>query len=196
MKEENEWVPFKENFIFLTLFLHVFIGFFVSFMPEENVVKWLIINMGMAILAAALNYIIWIFQKHNSKRYFSLHSFVMLIVLVYYAMSPVFKALYPTPFFWLILVVTIGFFSFLLVKRDSITKALVNPREMRYKKFLYIFILLLLIVGGLMWAYILAFETGPFIGVALVFYFIGLLFMLVLPAFLTTPDRAKQLEKM
>ena len=182
MKEENEWVPFKENFIFLTLFLHVFIGFFVSFMPEENVVKWLIINMGMAILAAALNYIIWIFQKHNSKRYFSLHSFVMLIVLVYYAMSPVFKALYPTPFFWLILVVTIGFFSFLLVKRDSITKALVNPREMRYKKFLYIFILLLLIVGGLMWA--------------LVFYFIGLLFMLVLPAFLTTPDRAKQLEKM
>lgn len=196
MKEENEWVTFKENYIFLTLFLHVVIGFFVSFMPEENVVKWLTINGSIAILAALLNYMIWIFQKHNSKRYFSLHSFVMLIVLTYYTMSPVFKALYPTPYFWLMLVVTIGFFGFLLVKRDKITKALVNPREMRYKKFLFIFVVLLLVIGGLLWAYINAFETGPFIGVALVCYFIGLLFMLVLPAFLTTPDRAKQLEKL
>ncbi len=196
MKEENGWVPFKENFIFLTLFLHVFIGFFVSFMPEEDVVKWLMINMSVAILAAALNSIIWIYQKHNSKRYFSLHSFVMLIGLTYYAMSPVFKALYPTLFFWLILAVTIGFFCFLLMKRDSITRALVNPREMRYKGFLFIFISILLVIGALLWAYIIAFETGPFIGVALVLYFIGLLFMLVLPAFLTTPDRAEQLEKM
>lgn len=196
MKKEKEWVPFKENFIFFTLFLHIVIGFFASFMPEEDVVKWLIINMGMAILAAVLNYIIWIFQKHDSKRYFSLHCFVMVIVLIFYTMSPILKALYPTIYFWAILVITIGFFIFLLGKRDDITKALVNPRETRFKMFLYIFIGILLIIGGLLWAYIIAFETGPFMGVALVCYCIGMLFMLVLPAFLTTPERAKQLEKM
>ncbi|KGR76451.1 hypothetical protein [Ureibacillus sinduriensis] len=196
MKEENEWVAFKENFIFLTLFLHVVIGFFSSFMPEENVIKWLIINMSIAILAAVMNYIIWIYQKHDSKRYFSLHSFVMVIVLIVYLMSPIFKGLYPTLFFWVILIITIGFFIFLLGRRDAITKALVNPREMRFKMFLYIFIGILLIIGGLLWAYMLAFETGPFMGVALALYFIGLLLMLVLPAFLTTPERAKQLEEM
>lgn len=196
MKEENEWVAFKDNFVFLTLFVHVVIGFLVSFMPEENVVQWLIINMGIAILAAVLNYITWIFQKHDSKRYFSLHSFVMVSVLIFYSMSPVFKALYPTIFFWLILVITIGFLLFLLGKRESITKALVNPKEMRFKMFLYIFMGILLIIGGLLWAYIIAFDTGPFMGVALIFFCIGMLFMLILPAFLTTPERAKQLEEM
>ena len=147
MKAEKEWVPFKENYIFITLFVHVVIGFLVSFMPEENVVKWLIINLSIAILSAILSYIIWIFQKHNSKRYFSLHSFVMLMVIVYYAMSPAFKALYPTIFFWLLLIVTIGLISFLLFKQDAITRALVNPREMWFKNLLFIYIGIILFIG-------------------------------------------------
>ncbi|RTQ94048.1 hypothetical protein [Lysinibacillus telephonicus] len=195
MKAEKEWVPFKENYIFITLFVHVVIGFLVSFMPEENVVKWLIINLSIAILSAILSYIIWIFQKHNSKRYFSLHSFVMLMVIVYYAMSPAFKALYPTIFFWLLLIVTIGLISFLLFKQDAITRALVNPREMWFKNLLFIYIGIILFIGGIMWAYIIAFDAGPFIGVAIIFYFIGLLMMMIAPAMLSTPERVKQLEQ-
>lgn len=154
------------------------------------------INLGMALLAAILNYIIWIFHKLDSKRYFSLHCFVMCVVLIYYAMSPLFKVLHPSVYFWLLLVFTIGFFIILLIKQDRITKALVNPLEIRFKLFLNIFLIILIFVGGLMGAYISAFEASPFLAVGILFYLIGIMIMLVVPAFLTTPERAKKLEKM
>lgn len=195
MKEEKESVTFKENYIFLILFVHVVIGFVSSFMPEENGVAWLIINMGIAILLAILNFIFWIFHKEDSKRYFSLLSFAMMMGIVYYAMSPAFKILYPSFFFWLLLMVTIGIICFLLIKRDAVTKAFVNPQESWFKNLVYLYFGTILFIGGIMWTYMRMNDTGMTIGVATIFYFIGLMIMMVAPAMLTTEERVKQLEQ-
>ncbi|RHW39908.1 hypothetical protein D1B33_03410 [Lysinibacillus yapensis] len=195
MKEEIESVTFKENYIFITLFVHVVIGSIVSLMPEENVLEWFMINMGIAIVLAILNLILWIFHKHDSKRYFSLHSFVMIMGGVYYAMSPAFKALYPTVFFWILLAITIGLTCVLFLKREFITRALVNPRESWFKGLLFYYMATVLIIGAVMWAYILAFDGGSFFVVAIIFYFIGLFLLMVAPALLATREQIKELKQ-
>lgn len=195
IKATTERVTFKENYVFITLFSHLFLGFLVSFMPEENVVIWLIINCSIAILAAVLNFIIWTFQKHDSKRYFSLHSFVMLMVIVYYFMSPIFKTLFPTIYFWLLLVATIGPLTFLLFKRDVVLRELLFPKQTWFKDFLLLAFFFVCIIAVLLRAYILAFETGSFMVVASTSYFIALFIMLIAPGLLSTEERVEQLKQ-
>lgn len=195
IKATTERVTFKENYVFITLFSHLFLGFLVSFMPEENVVIWLIINCSIAILAAVLNFIIWTFQKHDSKRYFSLHSFVMLMVIVYYFMSPIFKTLFPTIYFWLLLVATIGPLTFLLFKRDVVLRELLFPKQTWFKDFLLLAFFFVCIIAVLLRAYILAFETGSFMVVASISYFIALFIMLIAPGLLSTEERVEQLKQ-
>ncbi len=73
-KLEKIAVPFSNNRIFITFTLFLMIGLPASFIPEEKYLKWILINFIIAVLLTVVNYMIWTKQKHDSKRYFSLHS--------------------------------------------------------------------------------------------------------------------------
>ncbi|MEO4054209.1 hypothetical protein [Solibacillus sp. CAU 1738] len=195
MKNSNEHVSFAKNRVFLTLFLHLVLGFGISFMPEENIAFWLKINISLAILLAITNYIIWIYHKENSKRYFSLHSFVIFIGIIFYLMSPVFKGLYPTIYFWLLLILTLGLAVFLLIKYKVVTKVIVNPQHYLFSSLLMLYVGILLLVGGVIWAYMLAVEPKSWIPVGIILYFIALFFVMIAPAMLATPEQVEKLEK-
>ncbi|MEO4054207.1 hypothetical protein [Solibacillus sp. CAU 1738] len=195
MKNSNEHVSFAKNRVFLTLFLHLMLGFISSFMPEENIRFWLKVNIGLAILLAVMNYIIWLYHKRNSKRYFSLHSFVMFIGIIVFAMSPIFKGLYPTLYFWLLLFLTVGLAFFLLIKYKVVTKVIVNPQHHLFSSLLMLYVGILLLVGGVFWMYMLTVQTSSWVPVGIIFYFCALFFILIAPVMLATPEQVKEFKK-
>ncbi|MDN4492243.1 hypothetical protein [Ureibacillus aquaedulcis] len=194
-KKDSHFVEFKNNRVFITLFLHVVIGLLCSFIPEENAGLWVGINIALATVFALVNYTIWLFHKNNSKRYFSLHTFVMLLGIAFYMMSPAFRALYPSIFFWLLLLVTLVLVGFLIIKYDAVTNAFVNPGDSWFVKILGMYGGIIFIAGGVLWAYMNATETGPFAPVAIILFFIGIFLLMIAPIMLATPERVKELEK-
>ncbi|RUL54225.1 hypothetical protein [Lysinibacillus antri] len=195
MRAAQQSVPFTKNRVLLTLFLHLLMGIPFSLLPEVNVRFWFAFNVVLAIILAFINYIIWLFYKDESKRYFSLHSFVMMMGIAYYAMSPAFRSLYPTAFFWLLLMVTVGLVAFLIIRYDSVTIAIVNPQHILFKKLIMVYSFTFIMVGALLWVYIVVSKTGPFVAGASILYFGGLFFIMISPAMLATPERVKEILK-
>ncbi|QCR31545.1 hypothetical protein [Lysinibacillus sp. SGAir0095] len=195
MKKDANIVRFENNRIIITFFVHVMIGGLCSFAPDGNIWLWLGINLALALVFALVNYMIWNVHKNNSKRYFSLHTFVMLLGIAYYMMTPAFRGLYPSIFFWLLLFITIVLIGFLIIKYDAVTNAFVNPGDSWFIKIVVIYGSIVFISGGLLWAYMNATETGPFAPVAIILFFIGIFLVMIAPIMLATPERVKELEK-
>ena len=198
MQEETKSVPFKENYILPPLILFLFFGTMVSLFPYENVVKWIIFNCCLAILATFVNYIIWIFHKHDSKRYYSLNSFVMLITLTYYLMSPILKILYPSVYFWILLAGTLGFTIVLFINQKNVARGILNPRELWFKKILLIYLVIFSCVFILLCIFysLFASDSQGIMAASIILFLVGFLFLSLSPVFLTTPEMAKKFENM
>lgn len=195
MNTKQESVPFSKSRVFITLILHLIMGVPSSLIPEVNIGLWLKVNIGLAIGLGLVNAIIWVLHKHDSKRYFSLHSFVMLWGIGFYLMAPIYKFLYPSIFFWLLLIATLVFMAFLLFKSEMVAMVFLNPQNSRFKNVMLVYSVMILTVGGLIWAYILATESAPLIPVAIILFLLGLFLIMFSPALLTTPERARELEQ-
>ena len=198
MNTESKPVPFKENFMFVFLFMFLFFGCMVSLIPYEHVGRWIISNCCIAILATFVNYIIWISHKHDSKRYNSLTSFVMLVVLTYYLMSPAFKFLYPSLYFWVLLVGTLGFTVVLFINRMNVARGILNPRELWFKKILLIYLVIFLCVFFILTIYasLIDSDSQGMMAGSIILFLAGFLFLSLSPVFLTKPEMAKKLESM
>ncbi len=198
MQEKTKPVSFKENYILPPLILFLFFGTMTSIVPYENVSKWIIFNCFLAILATFVNYIIWIFHKHDSKRYYSLNSFVMLIVLTYYLMSPVFKILFPSGYFWTLLASILGFTIVLFINRMNVARGLLNPRELWFKKILLIYLVIFSGVFILLCIYasLIASDSQGIMAAAIILFLAGFLYLSLSPVFLTPPEMAKKFENM
>ena len=193
-KHEKVHVPFANNRLFVTLTLLLIIGIPMSFLPEETYVKWLIINIAVAIILTFINYLLWKKYQDDSKRYFSLHSLVMMLGMAFFAMSPVFKGLFPSIYFWLLLIGLGIFMAFLFSKSESIAEGFLNPRLKGFKIMIYTYVGIVFFAGSIIWAYMLATEAAPWVTVAILTFFIGLFFIMVSPAMLITPERAIELR--
>jgi len=195
MELMNHDVPFGKSRIFKTLFLHLIVGVPSSFFPgEEHLQFWLTLNIGTALLFAVINYILWNRHKGDSKRYFSLHSLVMMMGLAFYMMAPAFKGLYPTLFFWVLLIVTLLFVLYMFSKSDSIGKSLIDPQQTGFKTVMMLYAIMILVVGGALWGFMLASDAAPMMGLAIILFLIGLFFIMISPAMLVKPMRAREFE--
>lgn len=186
-------VPFSTNRIFITFALFLLVGLPSSFIPEKTYLQWSLINLIIAVLLTAVNYLIWTKQKHNSKRYFSLHSFVMMLGLSFYSTSPIFRLIFPTIYFWILLCGVILYTVFLLSKYDAIAGGILNPRKKGFKLVVSIFFSIVFITGSSIWGFMLATDAAPVNEVAIILFFIGLFLLMLAPAMLVTPERAEEL---
>lgn len=188
-------VSFKNNRIFITFTLFLLLGLPSSFIPEETYPKWVLINFIIAVFLTVLNYIIWTKQKHDSKRYFSLHSFVMMLGLAFYATSPILRLIYPTMYFWILLSGLILYTVFLLSKYEAIAGGLLNPRKKGFKILVFSFFSIVFVAGSSLWGYMLASDAAPLNEVAIIMFLLGLFLLMVAPSMLVTPKRAKELTR-
>ena len=195
MKEETKAVPFKENFIILTLFVFLFLGLLGCALLQENFLNWLVLNCSVAILATFVNYIIWIFLRHDRKRYFSLYSFVLIIVLAYYLMLPAFVSLYPLTYFWFLLVITVGIGILLIVNRVSIARAIHYRQPGGWFMKIFIIFLVVCICLGLLSPHPRG-KEGSMPALRALYYIIGLGLLSSSPAFFISREKAKGLENL
>jgi len=186
-------VSFENNRIFITFTLFLLLGLPSSFIPEETYPKWLMINFIIAVFLTVVNYIIWTKQKHDSKRYFSLHSFVMMLGLAFYATSPILRLIYPSMYFWILLGGLILYTVFLLSKYEAIAGGLLNPRKKGFKILVFSFFSIVFVAGSSIWGYMLASDAAPVNEVAIIMFFLGLFLLMVAPSMLVTPKRAEEL---
>jgi len=113
-------------------------------------------------------------------------------------MLPIFKILFPSKYFWILLSVTLGYTIFLLLNRFKISKGILNPREIWFKKLLLLYLVVFscVVIGLFVYVNILNLYSGEMMAVAIFLYFVGFLFLSLSPVFLTTPEMAKKLEEM
>lgn len=186
-------VPFAQNRLFLTFMLFLIIGLPSSLLPEENYEVWLLINLMLAVLLTVINYFIWMRQKHDSKRYFSLHSLVMLAGLAFYVITPLFRVIYPSISFWILLAGVLVYVFFIFSKYDAIGGAIINPRKKGVKLVISAFFSILLLAGSSVWAFMLGSDAAPVNGLAAFFFLMGIFFLTLAPAMLVTPEHAEEL---
>ena len=187
-------VPFANNRLFITFTLFLIIGLPASFFPEETYIRWLIINFAVAVILTFINYLLWKKHQDDSKRYFSLPSLVMMLGMAFFAMSPVFKGLFPSIYFWLLLIGLGIFMVFLFSKSEAIAEGFLNSKLKGFKIMIYTYFGIVFFAGSVLWGYMLTTEAAPWITVAILTFFIGLFFVMVSPAMLITPERAIELR--
>ncbi|MFC4356254.1 hypothetical protein ACFO0S_14430 [Chryseomicrobium palamuruense] len=154
-KHEKVFVPFSNNRLFITFTLFLILGLPASFIPEETYGRWLMINTAVAVVLTVVNYILWRKHKEDSKRYFSLHSFVMLLGLAFFTMAPIFKGLFPSVFFWMLLIGLTLFILFLFSKSENIAQSLLNPRLKGFSLIMYSYLGVVFFAGSVLLAYML-----------------------------------------
>ena len=177
--------------IFSIIFSYLFFGLVSSAFSEENVLYWLIINYIIAIIAAFVNYIIWIFHRHN-KRYISLQYFVVVIVLIYYFMLPAFVSLYPSKYFWFLLAITVGITVLLFVNRVMAVRAILYPQKGVVIIFI-IFIVVFICLGIMSPS---RHREGSVSASIALYYLVGLGLLSISPAILISREKAKELENL
>ncbi len=93
-------VSFKESQIIRITLLLLGMGFLASVVPTISLPLFLF-NALLALIAGALFYYFWKTTKHQSKRYFSLLSYVMINVLAIYFTIPLLRMYFLTMTFWI-----------------------------------------------------------------------------------------------
>lgn len=187
-------VPFKESRIISTTFLLVLMGFLFSFVPDEN---WslLAVNMGLAGLCGILFLVFWLKTRHESKRYFSLVSYVMIIALSIYFGIPFFRVFAGQLISWLGMILIIIMILLPFLHRESIATGVVNPSKNPIGKYFFTVTALIIGFGVTFFATINFSENPDAIALSTFSFIIALLFLFIAPIMLIKPSRVKELEK-
>ncbi|MGM0867771.1 MAG: hypothetical protein ACQEWF_24370 [Bacillota bacterium] len=187
-------VTFKESRIIQTTFLLLLMGFLCSFVPEEN---WALLglNIGIAVICGFIFVLLWRFNRHHSKRYFSLLSYFMLVGLSIYFAIPLFRVFAGTFIFWLALIliavmaVVPYFFS------ENIATGVQNPTKTALGR-VYMTTIPLIVVFGTILFFNANLSADPNALTISIFLFSGAIFFLfIAPILLITPERMKELDK-
>lgn len=193
-KHQKIHVPFANNRLFITFTLFLIIGLPVSFIPEETYGRWLIINVVVAVILTGINYVLWKRHQDDSKRYFSLHSLVMLLGLAFFCMAPLFKGLFPSIYFWLLLSGVIVFMAYVFSKSETIAEGILNSKLKGFSIMMYSYLGFVFFSAVLLLVYMYLVEARHWIPTAIVTFFIGIFFIMVSPAMLIRPERAIELQ--
>ena len=119
----------------------------------------------------------------------------MLIGIIIFSISPIFKLLYGTIYFWILLFITLtlNLYSHLIKRR--IAKSFVNKNHKVLGTILSVYMMILIVTGVFLIGIMntkLSPENG---GISLLFYFISAMFMIMAPMFLVRKEDVEKLKK-
>ncbi|UOQ49734.1 hypothetical protein MUN88_06550 [Gracilibacillus caseinilyticus] len=182
----NKEVTFKESRIIGTTILLLGIGFLASVIPEGNI-PLLLFNIVLAFISSALFYYFWKTTKHQSKRYFSLLSFVMVNVLAIYLSIPLLRMYFLTVTFWigivmLLIMVTLPYFY-----SREIALGVQKPAKSKLGKIYSVYTVLVIGFGATAFMGSLATSNPDAIVLAVLAFLLAILFFFVAPVLLIKP---------
>lgn len=183
MKKE---VAFKESRIVGTTILLLGTGFLMSVVPEGNL-PLLLFNTLLALLAGALFYYFWKTTKHESKRYFSLLSFVMLNVMAIHFAIPLLRIYFLMITFWIGIVMLAVMVILPYLYSREIAFGIQKPNKSKLGKIYLIYAVLVIIFGATAFMGSLYTSNPDAIVLAFFTFLLALLFLFISPVLLIKP---------
>ena len=184
-----------ETRIKMTAFLLICVMLPSSFMPEATVVKWLIFNSIILIFILVIQFVVWQKYKNDTVKYYSLQVYIMLMGIVFYAIVPFLKLLSGTIYFWIIGLATIVFIIAAHVLNKRTTLSFVNKNHKNLIKIASIYVGILILAGIVLIGMMQTKEAPENAGVSILFYLVGILFIVLAPMFLLMKTEVNRLTK-
>ncbi|MFB4169295.1 hypothetical protein [Virgibacillus sp. JSM 102003] len=168
-------VSFKESRIVGTTILLLGMGFLASVVPKINLVV-MMLNLLLALIGGFLFYYFWKITKHNSKRYFSLLSFVMLNVMAIQFAIPLLRIYFLTLTFWIGVTMLIIMVTLPYIYARKIAYGIQKPGKSKLGKIYLVYLGLLFPFGGSAYMNSLYTSNTDAIVVALFTFLVSLFF--------------------
>ena len=131
MIQKNATEPIAETRLGFTICLHLFLLIGASAVPEGSFFFWLPINLGVEALIVFRILTMWNRYKHDTKRYYSLQLYWMLIGFSIFMTMPFVRMSYGTVIFWPLFIGTLLLFLVGHLLKERIGEVFVNPRKMK-----------------------------------------------------------------
>ncbi|MGM8214850.1 hypothetical protein ACLIA0_04660 [Bacillaceae bacterium W0354] len=194
---KNEVVTFNKSKWGSITFLLFLLGAITSVIPEESL-NYLIINLALATIGSVLIFIFWKIHQNNSKRYFSLGSYVMMMTLALYTCIPIFRTLAGTNYIWLV----VALLALLTLPTHLFKEKLLNFIKTPYKYGFFgkVFIFVLIMIffyGTFIWIVSLAaYDQVNNLGLlgSTAIFAVGTILLFFAPIMLIKPEDVEKTE--
>src|SRR5699024_2654979 len=147
----------------------------------------LLFNLLLTITAGFLFYYFWKTTKHNSKRYYSLLSFVMINVMAIYFAVPLLRIYFLTLTFWIGVVMLVIMVILPYIYSREIAVGVQKPYKSKLGKIYVIYLVLVFTFGGSAYMNSLYTSNPDAITIAVVTFLLAILFLFLAPVFLIKP---------
>ncbi|MDN4609233.1 hypothetical protein [Sporosarcina highlanderae] len=193
MSKNNETEPIAEKRLGFTIPLHLFLILCAS-MPEEHFFFWLTINLCVEALIVFRVLTMWHRYKHDTKRYYSIQAYWMLIGFSIFTTMPFVKMSYGTVAFWPLLVTTLLLFLLGHVWKERIGAIFVNPRREKQLVMWPTALAVIILIGIAIMAVLRFQSMHPNIGIAIFLYMVGGFAIFIATPFSLSGERIEELK--
>ncbi|PKR77946.1 hypothetical protein CEY16_08455 [Halalkalibacillus sediminis] len=186
-------VTFKNSRIIQTSLMLFFIGLIGGYLPEENFTI-IFLNFGIAFICTILFFYIWKRYRYESKRYFSLFSYVMIIGISIFFIIPILRTTYSHFAFWIVLLLISIMILLPHLYHEHIFKVVHKPYKYKLGKAFTIGLFLIFTFGGGVYMAILTSESVSGLIASIATFLISTLLLFLAPILLVKPDKVEELK--
>lgn len=129
--EKNASEPIAETRLGFTIVLHLFLLIAASAVPEGRFFFWFPINLVVEALIIFRVITMWNRYKQDTKRYYSIQLYWMLIGFSIFTTMPFVRMSYGTVIFWPLFIGTLLLFVLGHLVKKRIGEVFVNPRKIK-----------------------------------------------------------------
>lgn len=178
----------------MTLFIYSIIMLGSSFMPEESVLKWLMINSVFTIIVLVTLFMLWKRYKYDSVRYYSYQVYSMLMGIAFFGVTPILKLTYPTSIFWTIAVITLAVLTITHLFRKRIVLSFVNKKHRMLLIILGLYVIIMSVLAIILTQIMRINDSTGKLGMSVLFYMLSAVFMVMSPAFIVSKEDVEKLK--
>ena len=184
-----------EKRIGLTLVIHGIFLLGSSAILDVGFLLWFPINLAIEVLIILELLRMWKRYKYNSKSYYTIQVYWMLMGTAIYSVLPILRLMYVTDAFWLVLVFTILLFIYAHLIREKIAEVFVNPKKEKSLWLLIMVFSIIVFIGVIIMAILRAKSYHPNLGLIIVLYMVGGMMLFLATPFSVSAERFEKLKK-
>ena len=178
----------------MTVLIYSVIMLASSFMPEESVLVWFMINCVFTIIVLLMLFMLWKRYKYDSVKYYSYQVYFMLMGIVFFGVTPILKITYPSIIFWVIIFFTFAVLAITHLFRKRIVVSFVNKKHRLLLTILSLYVMLMSVLAIILTHFMRNNVSTEKLGMAILFYLLSALFMVISPAFIVSKEDVEKLK--
>lgn len=158
--------------------------------------SWLIFGMNvLLVIISAICFMIFLKKcRSDSKRYYSLLSYVFTMTLGIYMMVPLFRIMYGSVIFLGVLLIIVFMLLLPHIFREEIAYGVQKPGKSKLGKIYLIYTFLVLTIGGMLYKSNLVAQTVAALQISIILFFLAMLLLFLAPVFLIKPKDMEEIE--